>query len=330
MTVIALPRAFAASDPPTVVGPALGSAREIWAQQRRAMERGGRSVNPDGRHGGWESQVFAAAVHGFSWTMRLFGLYARGRRNALALRLAEHTFSFRDLPLAFDGYRILHVSDSHLDCLPELAVVARQLISGLAVDLVAVTGDIQGAPRAPVARATLPLVELLAGPKVRDRVVAVLGNHDPATMAEALEHFGITTLVNESLTIERGDERLVITGLDDVHRFYTPAAKEALLAAPQGFRIALVHSPEIADHAAAAGFSLYLCGHTHGGQICLPGGRSIFTRLRRCRFGAQGEWRAGAMIGYTSNGLGVGEVPLRFNCRGEIAVITLRRGATGD
>jgi hypothetical protein len=181
-----------------------------------------------------------------------------------------------------------------------------------------------------VARSTLPLAEVLAGPKVRDRIVAVLGNHDPASMAEALEHFGITTLVNESLTIERAGERLVVTGLDDVHRFYTPAAKEALIEAPQGFRIALVHSPEVADHAAAAGFSLYLSGHTHGGQICLPGGRSIFTRLRRCRFGAQGEWRAGAMIGYTSNGLGVGEVPLRFNCRGEIAVITLRRGATGD
>ena len=101
------------------------------------------------------------------------------------------------------------------------------------------------------------------------------------------------------------------------------------VTAPPGFRIALVHSAEIADHAAAAGFGLYLCGHTHGGQICLPNGRSLFTRLRRCHFGARGEWRAGAMIGYTSNGLGVGEVPLRFNCRGEIAMITLRRGATG-
>jgi hypothetical protein len=121
-----------------------------------------------------------------------------------------------------------------------------------------------------------------------------------------------------------------LTGLDDVHRFYTPAAKQALYDAPAGFRVALVHSAEIADHAAAAGFDLYLCGHTHGGQICLPNGRAVFTRLRRCHFGARGEWRAGAMIGYTSNGLGVGEVPLRFNCRGEIAVVTLRRGPTGS
>jgi predicted MPP superfamily phosphohydrolase len=62
----------------------------------------------------------------------------------------------------------------------------------------------------------------------------------------------------------------------------------------------------------------------------LPNGRALFTRLRRCHFGARGEWRAGAMIGYTSNGLGAGEVPLRFNCPGEIAVITLRRGMTAN
>ena len=161
-------------------------------------------------------------------------------------------------------------------------------------------------------------------------MVAVLGNHDPSVMADALAHFGITTLVNETLTIERDDARLVLTGLDDVHRFYTAAADAALTAAPAGFRIALVHSAEIADRAAAAGFALYLCGHTHGGQICLPGGRALLTMLRRCHFGARGEWRCGAMIGYTSNGLGVGDVPLRFNSRGEIAVITLRRGTIGE
>jgi predicted MPP superfamily phosphohydrolase len=267
-----------------------------------------------------------AAAFGFGWATRLTGIHARGRRNALSPALVEREFTCFDLPAAFDGYRILQISDPHLDCLPELADIARQLVSGVDVDLVAITGDIHGSPHAPVAHATTPLADLLIGLKVRDRVVAVLGNHDPASMADALEQVGITALINESLVIERGSERVVVTGLDDVHRFYTPAAKHALRDAPAGFRIALVHSAEFADHAAAAGFGLYLCGHTHGGQICLRNGRALFTQLRRCHFGARGEWRAGAMIGYTSNGLGVGEVPLRFNCRGEIAVITLRRG----
>jgi uncharacterized protein len=327
MTIIALPATFVARETPPVVSLTPGSPREIWAERRRAMERRGGSVNPDGHHGEWQGRALHSAAHGFGCAMRAIGLYGRGRANALSPHLVEHTFHFRDLPPAFDGYRILHISDPHLDWLPELGGIGRRLLAEVSVDLVAVTGDIHGAPRAPLARSTLPLAELLAGPKVRDRVVAVLGNHDPVGMADALEHVGVSTLINESLTIERGRDRLVLTGLDDVHRFYTPAAKQALEAAPAGFRVALVHSAEIADHAAAAGFALYLCGHTHGGQICLPGGRSIFTRLRRCHFGARGQWRAGSMMGYTSTGLGVGEVPLRFNCRGEIAVINLRRGA---
>lgn len=330
MTVVALPGALAATDPAPVVNLSPDKPRAAWRERRLAMERGRRHTNPEGSHGDWQGRILGIAVCGFSWSMRLIGLYGRGRKNALTPRLVERDFSFPDLPASFDGYRILHISDSHLDCLPALAGVARQLVSGVTVDLVAVTGDILAANRAPVARAALPLADVLAGVKIRGRAVAVLGNHDPAEMADALEHFGITTLINESLTIERAEDRLVVTGLDDVHRFYTPAAREALTAAPPGFRIALVHSPEVADYAAAAGFSLYLCGHTHGGQICLPNGRSIFSRLRRCRFGAQGEWRSAAMIGYTSNGLGVGEVPLRYNCRGEIAVITLRRGATAE
>ena len=99
------------------------------------------------------------------------------------------------------------------------------------------------------------------------------------------------------------------------------------ITAAGDFRIALIHSPEMADHAAAAGVSLYLCGHTHGGQVCLPGGRPILTRLTRCRHAAVGHWREGAMRGYTSHGLGTSWPPLRFNSRGEMTVITLRRTA---
>jgi hypothetical protein len=91
------------------------------------------------------------------------------------------------------------------------------------------------------------------------------------------------------------------------------------------FRIALVHSAEVADYAHEAGYALYLCGHTHGGQICLPGGRPLVTHLKRCRHAARGLWREGSMAGYTSCGLGVSGPPIRFNCRGEAALITLRR-----
>jgi hypothetical protein len=144
-------------------------------------------------------------------------------------------------------------------------------------------------------------------------------------MVEALEGLGIETLVNRTTTLSRGGEVVHVTGLDDVHNFYSPAARAALDQRTDGCRIALVHSAEMADHAAAAGCALYLCGHTHGGQICLPGGRLVFTQLVRCRHAASGVWREGAMVGYTSPGLGVSPPALRFNCRGGAALITLRR-----
>src|SRR5580704_3178088 len=156
---------------------------------------------------------------------------------------------------------------------------------------------------------------------------AVLGNHDPSDMAEALEAAGFEVLINRSATIERQGERIVLIGLDDVHHFYTDAASAALLGGGTDFRIALVHSAEIADHASAAGIDLYLCGHTHGGQICLPGSRPLVTHLRRCRHAARGLWREGELTGYTSSGLGASGPLLRFNCPPEIGIITLRRGS---
>jgi len=162
--------------------------------------------------------------------------------------------------------------------------------------------------------------------RVHDRRLAVLGNHDPVEMVEALAALGFETLVNRSVTLSRAGATVRVTGLDDVHSFYTPAARRALDEPHDGFRIALIHSAEMADHAAAAGVGLYLCGHTHGGQICLPGGRVVFAQLVRCRYGASGLWRHGDMVGYTSSGLGVSPPTLRFNSRGGAALITLRCG----
>ena len=306
-------------------GLATRPTRERWAEHRHFMEREDLAAGPDGPRLRLFGKLFRFGVVGFGRVARPFGLHRAGRRNALAVRLNELTFTFSDLPPAFDGYRILHLTDTHLDSLPELAAVARHALAGVDVDMVALTGDIHGEHHAPLNASVEPLAAALCNLKARDGRYAVLGNHDPADMAERLEDVGFEVLLNESAVLRRGGDSIVVTGLDDVHRFYTPAAMRALVDAPQGFRVALVHSAEIADHAAAANYALYLCGHTHGGQICLPGGRSVFTCLTRCHFGARGQWRCDAMIGYTSNGLGVSGLPWRFNSRGEMTVITLRR-----
>jgi predicted MPP superfamily phosphohydrolase len=298
---------------------------ESWATERHSIERGSHWVSPAGQRPRWRSKLFSALVGVFALGMRLAGLYERGRRNALAPQLVELDLSFASLPAAFDGYRILHITDTHLDALPELAAVASRMIAGIEVDLLMLTGDVLADPEAPPKSATVPLAHLLADVVVRDRRLAVLGNHDSAAMVDALDELGFQVLLNQSIALIRQGERIVITGLDDVHCFYTDAARTALFDGDGDFRIALVHSPEMADHAAEAGIALYLCGHTHGGQVCLPGGRALLTRLTRCHHAASGLWRDGPTTGYTSRGLGTSWPPLRYNCPGELTLITLRR-----
>lgn len=308
-------------------GPAVGAmpAATAWLAERQRIENSGHWVSPIGPRPRWRDRVFRTALEVFGLGMRLSGLYERGMSNALSPELTALELSFADLPRAFDGYRILFLSDTHLDSQPELAVRGRELLSGVAVDLIVVGGDLLASRRAPPAAALQPLVHMLEPVSASDGRFAVLGNHDTASIADALEHLGFEVLLNQSTTLSRGGEHITVTGLDDVHSFYTDAARAALCTPYEGFRIALVHSPEMADVGQHAGVSLYLCGHTHGGQICLPGGRGLVSCLVRCRHAARGLWCEGAMLGYTSRGLGTGRLPVRFNCPPELTLITLRR-----
>jgi len=298
---------------------------EQWAARRQAILAGRRWSSPNGLRPRWHHGAFSLVLEILGRGLQLTPWYARGVRNALDLELTRLELKVTGLPAVFDGYRILHVSDSHLDVLPSVADAAARLLDGLEVDLLAVTGDVHGRKRHPLSRSVEPLKRALAGVIVRDRRLAVLGNHDPVEIIEALGALGIETLVNRTTALSRRGEVLHVTGLDDVHNFYSPAARTALDQKVDGCRIALVHSAEMADHAAAAGCALYLCGHTHAGQVCLPGGRIVFTQLVRCRHAASGLWREGAMVGYTSPGLGVSPPAVRFNSRGGAALITLRR-----
>ena len=299
--------------------------RSAWRARRSAREAARDWASPAGPDPVWLLYLGWYVQYAFGLVLKALGLYARGVRNALAIGLTRFELAFRDLPAAFEGYRILQLSDAHFDTLPELAAAAGRLLGGLEVDLVIMTGDFRGGIAGPFEAALAPFGPLLGAIRSRDGCLAVLGNHDPAAIVEPLEALGIRVLVNESMVLERGGAGFVVTGLDDVHQFYTEAARAALAEAPAGFKLALVHSAEAADFAAEAGYRLYLCGHTHGGQVCWPGGRAIVTHLKRCGFGAAGLWRYGAMTGYTSRGLGVARPPVRFNCRGEATLITLRR-----
>jgi predicted MPP superfamily phosphohydrolase len=307
--------------------PSATAEYRAWAAERRRIEQSRYWISPRGPRTRWRKAIFNRMLALLDLGLRPTPLYARGRRNALDIRRVALEIAPPGLPASFDGYRILHLSDTHLDVFPELAEAAHRQLDGLEVDLLALTGDVHGDPRTSIARSTELLMRALRGVRVRGHRLAILGNHDAVEMAAALEARGFDVLVNRTITIERGDARIGVTGLDDVHNFYSAAALAALRRPGEGFRIALIHSAELADHAAEAGYALYLAGHTHGGQICLPGGKPVLTQLVRCRHAAVGLWRQGRMVGYTSCGLGVSSPLVRFNSRGEVALLTLRRSA---
>ena len=301
--------------------------RQAWAANRLWMET---EAMKSKRYGGMSRRwwyLMQWALVGVKWGLKLTRQYARGNHNAWDIRLCETDVPLAALPEAFDGFTLLHLSDLHLDGMPGLERRILDTLGNRAVDLVAITGDfrhdLHGLPHA-----TLEQLEtLLAGISSRCGVVGVLGNHDDCHMVEPLEQLGIRMLINEQMWIDRGGQRLQIIGTDDVHYYYTDLALHALRSADDdACTVALVHSPELADAAAEAGVNLYLTGHTHGGQIALPGGRAIIRRLNhRCRHLYKGLWHRNGMTGVTSRGVGTAGIPVRFNTRGELLLLTLRR-----
>ncbi|MGE3931697.1 MAG: metallophosphoesterase [Rhodospirillaceae bacterium] len=298
-----------------------------WAIARARMEARLERRTPDGRRSLRPWELFDRAVHKAGVGLWCLGLYERGVRNALDIRVNRIELGFPHLPAAFDGYTVLHLTDLHIDGLPGLAERLRALFDGVAVDLCVMTGDYRFRKRGPYQGVIDNLAHLLDGIATADGVLATLGNHDSVEMVEPLESIGVRVLVNETASVARGNAAIHLTGVDDVHNYYSDEAHHALGAMPDGFRIGLVHSPELAQAAADAGIALYLTGHTHGGQVCLPGGRPIIRNLTAHKEFCAGLWQCGPMVGYTSAGAGVSCLPVRFNSRGEATLFTLRRAA---
>jgi uncharacterized protein len=295
-----------------------------WLETRLAMERGGIRTTPDGPRLDVPLGLVKITMR---LAFKLCGLWPRGIANGLDICYRTVELSLPRLPRAFDGYRILQISDPHFDAADGLGETIVRTVTGAEVDLCVLTGDFRAAERGPFTETGIlePLAAIRQGVRAADGFLATLGNHDGADMVAPLRRLGLSILINQTHYVRRGGEAIALTGIDDVHSYYTPAADAALAGHdPATFGIALAHSPEMAGEAAAAGYSMYLCGHCHGGQLCLPGGRPLITHLSRHRDLYAGLWRYGEMWGYTSSGAGLADPPIRFNCQGEVTEFRLR------
>lgn len=270
-----------------------------------------------------ENMMWLHASAGF--VLRAAGLWPRAHGNALRPEVRHHAARIRDLPPALDGLRLLHLSDLHCDHDAAFIPALIKRLEGLDYDLCVITGDFRMktfGPYEPALSDLQPLADVLKKP-----AFAVLGNHDYLEMVTGLEAMGIRVLLNEAVPVERGGTQLWIAGVDDAHDYETADVARAMRAIPSDkVAILLAHSPDVYREAARKGVALMLCGHTHGGQLCLPGGVMLLTNSRCGRRFCKGTWRHDRLIGYTSSGTGSSGLAARLNCPTEIVVHRLERG----
>ena len=271
-----------------------------------------------------------AAAAGFGAYMMLYEQFN--------LRVRELEASFPNLPSAFDGYTLLHLSDLHLTKLGRLEKRTMEIIGAREVDGCIITGDVTAEPRASdVFRRVCSVI------KHRDPIMMVLGNSehkpwlDTDTLAKALTFDGLQMLVNSSTTLTRGADSIAVVGVDDPY-----SRRERLDAAfdgvdPTGFVLFLTHAPSITPEAIARGADLILSGHTHGGQVRIPGIGVLWTHMRSNRALSDGLYTpadlkrianvdAGRSVLFVNRGVGTSRLHIRFLCPPEIVYITLRRG----
>lgn len=243
-------------------------------------------------------------------------------------RVVQVSISPAGLPRELDGYTICQISDLHRGPLVSESFLRRAVaqVNRLGADLTVVTGDFIS----DFSRYAESCGAALSGLRAPDGVFGVLGNHDywnedPEAVSSAIERQGVRLLNNRSVVLRRGDTSWGLCGVDDWWAG-KPDMDAALADVPShAFKIMLCHEPDPADEAARRGIPLQLSGHSHGGQVLLPGRRPLVTPQFGHKYpvGLRRVPESDTLV-YTNTGLGVIFPPIRFNCPPEITHITLR------
>ena len=255
----------------------------------------------------------------------LFATVAYGRKvEPNWIEVVQVPVTLPHLSAELEGYRIVQITDVHADrwmTRDRIAQIAEQM-NQQRPDLMVLTGDYVTDDPETYAAA----LKGFEGLKATDGVLAVLGNHDqwsnPQIIKAALEENGIQVLKNDVITIDHKGGTLQIAGVGDVWSGEHDLNKVLQQLSGRSAAIMLAHEPDFADETAATGkFDLQLSGHSHGGQVKIPFLKRVTPELGHKY--PIGQYQVGDLIQYTSRGVGVSGLHVRFNCRPEITVITL-------
>ncbi len=277
------------------------------------------------RLGGHRNRLFLENINFIPVFLRFIlkysGFLHRAEKNALDFKIEQQQLVLPGLAEVFNGYRILQLSDLHIDFMLDGGERLKTLLADVEFNLCVITGDFRFRTSGVYQPAVDGMKSLLSVLQCDDGIVAILGNHDYLECVPGLESRGIKMLLNEAVAVERKGEKLWIVGVDDPHYYEVDDLERAVQPVPANdVMVLLAHSPEIIAQAAGLGVGYYLCGHTHGGQVCLPGRIPVMTNARCRRKQATGRWEYRGMPGYTSRGTGTSGLPVRIFCPPEVTI----------
>jgi len=227
------------------------------------------------------------------------------------------------LPKAFDGFRVVQLSDVHHGPFSDREQIERavEAANRLQPDIIALTGDYISKERHYAA----PCAEMLGKLKARFGVYAVLGNHDHWTDAALITDLfraeGITVLINEGMRFEKDGAAFWLAGVDDSMVGLEDISLALAGASDDEMKLLLAHNPIVLRRAVRASVDLVLSGHTHGGQVAIRGERASARPRKRL---LKGLWRQGNTQIYVNRGLGTVVLPIRYGCPPEISLLELR------
>jgi len=257
--------------------------------------------------------------------------------NPDALQLTVLEVPVAALPSAFDGYRIALLADLHYGPQQPLARMRRAVAfaNSQAPHLTVLLGDYATSEWATpelslrwYRRSFAALAPVLRQLRATDGVVAVVGNHDYYASADEtvawLQSIGARVLRNEAMVLASPRGSLRIVGLDDVEEGEVDPAQVAALLAGDTPTLVLSHHPDGVRHCRAPSVRLVVSGHTHGGQVVLPGIGALVTRSEVCTRTHPAGWVPNPWAPlFVSRGVGC-QVPVRIGAPPEVVILTLR------
>jgi uncharacterized protein len=269
------------------------------------------------------------------WGAGLFGLLALGGGYAAAveprwLEVVRTRLELQNLPAAFRGLKMVQFSDVHYEYFFGASKL-KELMSRIMAekpDIIVFTGDLVDVSVGDKGSEIAEVLQSLDAPMGK---FAVLGNHDyfhrPQDVADVLAAGGFRTLRNESVHLEKDNQRLRLSGVEDSSRDTRAFDRILKLGQPDECCILMAHTPDFAARTLPHSVQLQLSGHSHGGQVRIPfygkvgkvPGAVLFPDgLVPLKTPAGGRLQL-----YTNRGVGMTGVPVRFLCRPELTVHTL-------